>query len=52
MSITIPFPTTCPARDVPAALGIKLILFSDANDMTFFMSSIVDGMHTAAGVSL
>ena len=28
MSTTIPFPTTCPARDVPAALGISVTLFS------------------------
>ena len=40
ISTTIPSPTHCPASDVPAALGISVILFSVAKWISFFKSTL------------
>jgi len=50
-STTMPFPTTCPASDVPAVLGIRDVWASWANAISFFRSPMFLGMATASGIS-
>lgn len=39
-STTIPSPTHCPAKEVPAVLGINVVLFFVANSISFFKSLV------------
>ncbi len=50
-STTIPLPTTCPASEVPAVLGIIEVLLSRAKAINFFISSLDFGIATANGIS-
>ena len=49
-STTIPSPTHCPAREVPAVLGIKVILFLVANSIKILRSFVSFGKATASGI--
>ena len=49
-STTIPSPTHCPAKEVPAVLGIKVILCWCAKSINNFMSSSFFGYATASGI--
>ena len=49
-STTIPSPTHCPAREVPAVLGIKVILFLVANSIKILRSFVSFGKATANGI--
>jgi hypothetical protein len=40
-STTIPSPTHCPAKDVPAVLGIKVMLFLVANAINPSSKSVI-----------
>ena len=51
MSTTMPLPTTWPASDVPAALGISDIFCSVAKAMSALISAMVLGIATASGFS-
>ena len=51
MSATIPLPTTCPAIDVPPALGIRSMPFSRASAISLRTSSTVSGQATPYGIS-
>ena len=50
-STTIPLPTTCPANEVPAVLGIKEVPSADANCIRRFISLSDLGIATANGNS-
>ena len=51
-STTIPSPTHCPASDVPAVLGIKVMLFLVAKSIKILMSFSSFGYATASGIFL
>ena len=51
-STIIPSPTHCPAKDVPAVLGIKVILCLVANSIKVLMSFLSFGKATASGIFL
>ena len=48
-STTIPGPTHCPASEVPAVRGIKLILWVSAKTINSFRSALFFGKATAKG---
>ncbi len=51
-STTIPSPTHCPAKEVPAVLGIKVILFLVAKSINTLISFLSLGKATANGIFL
>ena len=51
-STTIPSPTHCPASDVPAVLGIKVMLFLVAKSIKILRSFSSFGNATAKGIFL
>ena len=50
-STTIPLPTTWPASEVPAVLGISEVFHVFAKAISFLISSIDFGIATARGIS-
>ena len=51
-STTIPSPTHCPANEVPAVLGIKVMLFLFAKSIRALISFSTFGKATANGIFL
>ena len=50
-STIIPFPTTCPASEVPAVRGISEVLLVAAKEIKLAISAFVLGIATARGIS-
>jgi len=47
----MPFPTTCPARDVPAVRGMRVVFSALARAIKASMSALDSGNATAIGIS-